>query len=176
MHDSIWQSIASTPWWAYVLFGYFAFLCYRATKPQVVMVRKVLVMPTLITLASMAGMYFLVKPTAVKLGYWAVMFVLGSGLGWLHFSIKKIKAIEGGTRLVIPGSLGLTAVFIIAITAKYYFGYPLSLDADFIQAPQQSLSLVILYGLSLGLFFGRMLYILHIAKSAPLATTATLTS
>ncbi len=172
MHESIWQTIAYTPWWMIVLFGYLAHASYLATKPSALPIRKLIFLPVFFFVASLLGMFILVKPNTANLACWAVMLLLGTGLGWLQFRVSNIKASKEDRTLHIPGTWSALILLIAAISAKYYFGFQLNLSPELFQTTPYANALMGLYGFVTGLFIGRSYYAVHAAKHGPFALSA----
>jgi hypothetical protein len=170
MHDSIWQTIASTSWWVLALFFYLMYVSYAATKPKSIPVRSFYLTPPLFIMGTIAGMITLLQTNATNLACWAVMLVMGYGLGWLQFNIMKVKANEDGKLLLIPGTKSMFFFVLLGFALKIYLGYEISFNLDLFKTPSYSLAIMIMYGLFTGLLLGRMMYAKRAAKFGPFAS------
>ena len=167
MNDSIWQSIAATSFWVYVLVFYFLYMGYRGKKPQVVPLRALVLLAIGLICFTLAGISMFVKFNATNASYWALMYMLGMGLGWLQFSTLPVKAIVGEKNIYIPGSW-LTLCIIIAMIASIFLtDFQISFDPATLRSGAYSRFLMIAYGLVTGLYFGRTIYALRAVKHGP---------
>lgn len=172
MNDSVWQTIAETPWWVYPLVFYVCYIAYLSTKPKVIPIYNLIFSAAFFILISIVGITAFVHFNNMNLSSWIVMFLLGAGLGWLHFRMLNIKALRGEKKLVMPGSWFVLAFIITFVAVQYYLGFPLYLDADTLRAGKYSLLLMTLYGFFTGLFTGRIACALRIVKHGPFTAEA----
>ena len=174
MNGSIWQTIAETPWWKFAFVAYLIYLVYMTTKPRIITLRSLqygvfsLTALSVIALATVTVTH--INPEAFS--RCLVMFLLGSGLGWLQFSRYRLQAIAGEKKLLVPGSRTLVFIIPSIIFIKYYFNFQISLDASSMPIEKLTVLLMTLAGLSCGLFIGRLFYATHVVKSGPFLATA----
>lgn len=166
MHHSIWQAIASTPWWVAILFIYAACIGYRATKPYEIPLRNLMLSACLLSGLTAIALSTHIPPTPANLGVWANMMLFGAGISWLHLRIKQVKISPDGKRLEMPGSWNIFLIMIVILVIKYYMGFQFSLsfNPDLLKSPKIAFTLMALYGLFTGSFLGRIAYARHAAK------------
>lgn len=174
MSNNFWQAIANTPWWTYLIVLYLAHIGYKATKPNIIPVKNFFLFPLLFFILTIIGMTTLIHLTFANTLTWATMFVLGAGIGWLHFRYLNIKAIKGEKKIRLPGSWGLIFIMITFFASKYYFGFGVNFDAainpEAIKSSQFHLMLMTTYGFITGLFLGRIAYTVRVLKLGPFVT------
>jgi len=168
MAYSFWQIIALTPWWTYVFIWYLLYLSFKATKPRIVSLYTFILLHVICMALILIGLVSLIQINSTNL-----MLCLGSAfggifLGWLHFRLIKIKAIKHEAKFYLPGSWLLLIVIILLVSAKYYlFGYQVFFDPQVLKQEKYLSYILIISGLILGLFIGRMLYVLRCIKHGP---------
>ena len=170
MHSTIWQSIASTYWLAYVFVGFFINLSYIASKPQKLPVRNFFIIPPIFIILTIISMIYFLPVTPDNLAAWVNMLVLGSGLGWLHFRALNIKINRTEKKLMMPGSLVIFFILIGIAAAKYFYGSGFSLSTHALKSPHTILMVMSSYGLLSGIFIGRAAYTWRALKHGPYTT------
>lgn len=173
MNESIWQTIAETPWWKVAFFGYLIYLVFMTTKPRIITLRSLQFGVLSLTALSLIALATATYVTTEALSRALVMFLLGGGLGWLQFSAYRLQAITGEKKLLVPGSRILVFVIPAIVFLKYYFNNQLSVDTSSLPVEKLIVLFMTVTGLACGLFVGRWLYARHIVKFGPfIASTA----
>ena len=167
MTRSVWEMIASTPWWMFLLFGYLIYIGFLATKPSIVSTKKLFVMPTIATLFATAALIYIIQWHKADILILGFSIVCGFMFGWLQLYLTNIKAIKNEPALYLPGSWTLMIFIIFLLIAKFYFGEKLNLYYQIFLNSQFSALLILFYGLSIGLFIGRFLIIMRRIKYGP---------
>jgi len=167
MTNSIWNILAETPWWVYVLFIYLIRLGIKATKPQTVPLKNLLLLPLAFFTLSCLSIYFSLKITALHIALWSLALLVGSFLGFLQGRLLKIKAIKHESQLHFPGSWSLLIMLLIIFASKYYLGHETAIDPAILTQPSSAAAMFALYGLMTGLFFGRVGYAIKCIKVGP---------
>lgn len=164
MHASIWQTIAETSFWIYVLIGLLIYSGYQGSKQRTVPVKFLWANLIAVSAASFVSITLFVKLNAVYLAWWAATLVLGSGLGWLYYKTLQVQPLPEEGKFIIPGSWITLFIILGAIAAKYYFGYQITLDPGILKSGVYSQSVMILYGMLTGLNIGHLVYIRRALK------------
>lgn len=169
MTTTIWDIIADIPWWVSVIIVFFIRIAYLATKPQLVSIKKMFTLPismlviSTILLATQFPIYWL------DVAIFFMALILGSGLGWLHFRIKKVKAVMNQATLYIPGSWNIFIIIIAMFVIRV--NWNTSLSKETLMQPNMILLASFLLGLSMGLVLGRLYYALRCIKLGPFTET-----
>jgi hypothetical protein len=171
MNNSIWEIIANTPWWVFVLLVYLIRVGLGATRSRIVPVRRLLILPTIFIALSFVSMYNNMQLTFDHVLIWSAAFMIGSCLGWLQFKALKIKAVKNRASLYVPGTWSLLVIIIILFCVKYYYGYQNAIDPTKLQS---NIWLFFAYGLFTGLFAGRVGYAVRCIKAGPYASDETI--
>lgn len=167
MSHSIWQVIANTPWWVFFLFVYLIRVSYVATKPRIIPLKSMLILPSIFVTLSIFGLANIIKLDSYNILLWLAALLVGSSLGWLQFYALKIKAIKEGNKIYIPGTWSVFFIVLTIFSIKYYFNVELALDPASIAASKYGPIFILMYGLFTGLFFGRLAYSIRCVKSGP---------
>ncbi len=166
MTNSIWEIIADTPWWVYVVFFALMQAGFTATKPRIISIKQLYLLPILFLLFSFIALAR-IQLDLTNFFLWLGAIMFGTGLGWLQFRALKIKAIKNEAKLYIPGTWSVMVIILIAFTLKYYYGYQLAIDTRLILSPKFAGWLSLAYGLFTGLFVGRITYAHRCLKTGP---------
>jgi len=168
MGDSIWQAIAITPWWFYLILYYILTLCIRASKPHIASFRYIVLIPGFFICLLLVSLPIIVSFTLQNFLIWLGTALFGILLGWLQFRLRKVKAIKNETKFYLPGSWSLLVLIILVIIAKYYyFGYQILIDPHILKQPKFAPFLLAAGGILTGLFIGRLIYLLRCLKFGP---------
>jgi len=170
MNISIWETIASTPWWVYLVFGMLIRAGWLATKPNVITLRNLYFYPIMLFAFSVVAVFATMTVNATMIMLWLMAAFLGSGLGWLQFRMQKIVAIKNEKKLHIPGTWSLLIIILVLFTLKHYFNFQLSINTESIQQPNVMASVIFLYGLFTGIFAGRLIYAVRCVRVGPYFT------
>jgi hypothetical protein len=170
MSNSIWQIIASTPWWVFVIFFYLLRMGYLATKPRVITLSAMLMFPLLLAMGSFTTIFYYLSFTLDHILIWVAGFLLGIGLGYIHYRFLNIKAISNTQSLYITGSWSLLLIILLIFGIKYYFGYEIAINPNLFAQKEYAFSLLALYGMLTGFFAGRLSYAANCLKNGPFLT------
>lgn len=174
MSPNFWQAIASTSWWIIPGSAFVFLILYQSLKPKTIPVQGLTVMPILIFLMALIGIFIYVQFTSDNLFLFAYLFMFGAGIGWLNYRFLNIKAIKGQLTLHIPGSFTILLFGSVIGVCEYYFGIVhLSVTlATLLDILHNSIQLMAIFGFFSGFFAGRILYIRHVLKFGPFMAPA----
>lgn len=167
MTYTIWQVIANTPWWVFLVFILIVRVGLLATKARTIPVKNLFIIPAIFFVMTLVNMYFFVSFTLLNLSIWLSTLLLGLFAGWLQFRSLNIKALKNEAKLVVPGTWSLLVILLTIFVIKYYAGYQFVIDPEVLKQPKYVYGLLTLYGLFTGLFIGRLLYSLRCLKYGP---------
>ncbi|RDI45161.1 DUF6622 family protein [Aquicella lusitana] len=170
MNNSIWEIIAGTPWWVYVLFVLLVRFGILASKPRIIPFRQLLLLPAVFIPLSFASLYQMHLSLSL-FGLWAGALLLGAAGGWLQFRFINIKAIKNQSKLYVPGTWSILIIILIVFAVKYYYSYESAVNPGQIINPHINVWFALLYGLFTGLFIGRVAYALRCLKTGPFLST-----
>ncbi len=87
--NAIWAAAAQTPWWVYILFIFLVQRGLVASKPQVISIIKLSILPIVFIALSVHTLMTAFHVNATVILAWLVSVILGSIIGW--FLIRKHK-------------------------------------------------------------------------------------
>lgn len=169
MNQSIWEIAANTPWWVYPFFFYLMHVGYRASKPRIVPIRQIFILPFIFVPLSLSVFFIHSLATFQNIAIWFGACLVGTIAGWLQFNALKIKAIKNEAKLYVPGTWSLMVIILIIFAVKYYFGFEFSTNPDALLQSQYISAFLFLYGFFAGLFIGRLAYSMRCIKIGPYA-------
>jgi len=154
--DSIWQILTHTPWWVFVLFFYLLKVGIDATKPRVVSMKKLFILPAVFLAISINSLISSFSIGLLTLAVYATSLAIGIIGGWalvrnlnLHFDHKH--------HLVkMPGSFVPLILVLTIFSTKYYLGYLIATHPEIVQKVEFTLFQLAVSGLCTGLFLGRL--------------------
>lgn len=166
MPVSIWESIASTSWWAFVLYLAVVAACWQARKPSNISLNKLIFFPlysfTLAAICAAISMH----PTPWQITATSAALFLGTATGWVQ-SLWLGSTIDVATKSVAIKGSYLPILFLIAATfAKLAFGFSLQLDPKLLASGNYNLPLFTLFGFFTGLSIGRYYFARQALKRA----------
>lgn len=166
MPVSIWESIANTPWWVYVLYALVFFLCLKARHPTHTSLKQLIFFPLyFLSLAVLCAAYSM-HPTLTQVGAGALACSLSAILGWIQFArLPLIFNAKQGT-ITLPGSRAPLLFLMAATLAKFGLGLSLPSNYQLLNSGAYNTPLFTLYGTVLGLSLGRFAYARQAFKHA----------
>jgi len=162
--DSAWQVLVHTPWWVFALFIYLLKVGIDATKPSIVNIRKLFILPALSLTVSIN--FLLSSPALLPLATYALTLTAGAVAGWMLVRNLKLKFDHKQNLVKLPGTF-MTLLLILTIFAtKYYLGYSIATNPEIVQNLGFSIFQSTVSGLCSGLFLGRLsCYLLQRSQS-----------
>ncbi|OGT63630.1 MAG: hypothetical protein A3E85_01595 [Gammaproteobacteria bacterium RIFCSPHIGHO2_12_FULL_45_12] len=173
MTNSIWNTLANTPWWLYAAYFFMIRISFSSLKPQILALKSLIPFPILCALVSAITLFATPSFTSGRIAYWLTGVLTGMLLGSLQFRLMKIKAILHEPKIWIPGSPALLIALIVFGFLRTYYNWSLTIDMSLLAQPDHALKIAGILGLLTGLSVGRILYALHCLKQGPYLTPAT---
>lgn len=160
MNTSIWETIALTPWWFFLVIYSALYLSYQMTKPQTIRLKAWLVYNSISTVFILVSLYAFLHLNLSIVGLGACFACVGLLLGWLHFHGVTINAEK--TRFHLPGSWAVMLFCVAMVIGKYYyFGYQVFFDPKILLEAKYAPYILAFSGLFAGLNVGRMIAVLR---------------
>lgn len=155
MPTSIWESIAGTSWWAFVLYVAVVAACWQARHPSNISLTKLIFLPiysfTLAAICAVISMH----PTPLQVSATSAALFLGSAAGWAQSYWLGCQVDPSTKTIALKGSYAPILLLIAATLAKLGFGFSLSLNPQIIASGIYNLPLFSLFGFFTGLSIGR---------------------
>jgi hypothetical protein len=165
MSYTLWESIAETPWWFYLILIALFRIAYLTTKPRFFFIKPLLLSQALYIIFITLTFFLMTKLSLLNMPIFFSLLGLGSVLGWIQFRFKQIKVIKDKSQIYIPGTwLFFISLFILIPAKYYYFGSQITIDMNVFQQAQW---IPFIYGFSgfvIGLTLGRTFYLLQVVN------------
>ena len=159
--NAIWAAAAQTPWWVYVLFIFLVQRGLVASKPQVISIIKLTILPIVFIALSVHTLMTAFHVNATVIVAWLVSVILGSVIGWFLIRNHEFKVDRKNLLIRLPGSWITLVLILIIFVSKYYFEYQLGSDPALENQTGFEFSMLGITGICTGLFVGRFLCYLH---------------
>ncbi len=152
---NIGQIFHVVPWWVFLL----AFLIFkmgmRATKPQVVPLKKLYTAPALLVLLALDNLWGQIVSGHANILAWLIGSVFGGWSGW-KVALSMALEFDHDKRLVkLPGSWSVVAIMLIVIGGKVIVGYETSLNQGAAATSLLMSVVFIVSGFCTGILIGR---------------------
>jgi hypothetical protein len=157
MMETIQQTLWNTPWWVYVLLVYLIKIGIRASKKNIVSLKKLLIIPLVFTFMSLHTLIYAFAIDVTTLSVWSISIVVGILLGWIQVFQYDLRVDKSSGLIEIPGTWSTLIIILIIFATKYYFGYELSVDPVIAHNTVFEVSALTISGVCTGLFVGRVL-------------------
>lgn len=162
MPTNPWETIASTPWWVFLVIGLIFRVSFQARHPRTVPIYQLLMIPLYLVFLATLLAIFTMHPHADQYFVGLGGLSLGIALGWLQFA-RLSPSIDLATRQIrLPGSNWPLVLVVTFFAAKLIIGFPLfpslGTDSTLITRGQLNNPILALYGMMAGLALGRYFF------------------
>lgn len=155
--NAIWVAAIHTPWWVYALFIFLIIKGIQASKPQVVSIKKLVLLPLIFVAFSIHILITSFKINTMVICVWLVSIIVGSLIGWLLISHHNLKVDKIKKLIQLPGNWMTFILIVVVFAAKYYFSYQLESDPALVNNTGFEYSMLCVTGVCTGLFVGRLM-------------------
>lgn len=156
--------ISQTPIWVFVVFFSLLFLGFMQTKPRVLKVKTVFILPIAMIIFSFFGVYSVFGFSFLTLSLWAMGLVTTLVIGLKLAYPKFVSFAVQSNQLTIPGSW-VPLLFMMAIFfTKYFVGFAVARELPVINTDIFVVLLSLLYGAFSGIFLSRSLVMFKTSK------------
>lgn len=166
MKSTIWMSIATTPWWMYLIALYVLVFIYYSTSPAIVPIKKLSRAALLLVVITFGIIIYFKAFSLTLLSQAATLTMLGAGIGWLGFRRKKIITCPKTKTLHLPRSWSLVWIAALGLTYKYFSGYEIQYNFGYYYNIGFTKA-VLAYSAALGLLSGKYAYARYCLKNGP---------
>ena len=157
----IYETVAHTPWWVFVLLGYLIFIGIKSSKDSTVSIYKLAILPVVFFFLSIETLVTHFDINLLSLGTWSLSMAGGILIGVLLVIRQKILVDREHKLLRLPGSWTTLILVLTIFVGKYYCGYALSQDSGATINTSTEILVLAISGLCSGSFVGRMLPYLY---------------
>lgn len=150
-----WKAITGAPVWVYVLFVYLMIVGIKSTKPRVISLMRLFIIPIILILISFSNLIAF-KHNYFNIILWTVLFLIGVSLGWWQIRWLPIKVDKKHWLVRTPGGYSTLVLILIIFSIKYYFGYKTTVDPQIISNMYFLIAFLSISGFCIGFFIGRL--------------------
>lgn len=162
--NAIIAAATQTPWWVYLIFIVLIKRGITASKPQVVSMQKLIILPLVFIALSIHTVVTAFHVNSTIIGIWLVSILFGTLAGWLLVCKHQFKVDKKNYLIQLPGSWVTLILILLIFASKYYFGYEISADPALLKQTGFEFSLLGVTGICTGLFIGRVLFYFYQIK------------
>lgn len=166
----IYETLAHTPWWVYVLLVVLVRRGLAARQPGVHGFSRLLIMPLLFTLWGIWEMITVLHPGAALVLAWLVAVLVGAAIGQALVRGISIRADHAHWLIGRPGDMSLLPIALISFAVKYAFAYALGVNPGLAHSSAYAAGDIIASGLISGVFIGKLAVYWFKFRAAPSET------
>lgn len=161
--DAILTALTHTPTWVYVLFALLIWIGIKASKPRVMPLKKLLILPAIFIYMSTHTLLTSFAIHLFDVSIWMGAILLGMIIGWFEIfrNHARIRVDKQQNLIQVPGSWMTLALIIIIFASKYYFSYELDVDPALADQTWFEYSMLSVSGICTGILIGRALCYLY---------------
>jgi hypothetical protein len=160
------EILKHTPMWVFVLFFLLLVLGYFQSKPRIVSLGRVAVLPVVMIVLSLYGVWSAFGVSVSGIAAWFVGVGFAVFLNQLRTSPQGVAYSRETKSFVIPGSWLPLALMMAIFFTKYAVGVVLARKLSFGGTPLFIGGVSLIYGFLSGMFFSRVLGLWRIARKA----------
>lgn len=165
MSYQIWNAIAETPWWMFLMITSLLYIAYFPTKKRAFAFRPFIINQCLYIGFLIIVLFFVTNITISNLALFGSFLLVGMMAGWMHYRFNGIYVNKATLQIHMPGSWILFFLTLAIIPAKYYFFGTSNIDLlDLAKQEKFILYSSNLACLVVGLTIGRTYYLLRCVK------------
>ncbi|MCF6766980.1 hypothetical protein L3V86_01175 [Thiotrichales bacterium 19S11-10] len=163
LKDTIYYTLVNTPWWVYVLLVYLIYIGLKASKPNQTPIIKLAIIPLIFLYLSVESLINETNLHPINITTYAIALVVGIVFGYLIAQRIGAQIVKKNnlTFVQLPGSKLSLILILIIFASKYYVGYKIAVNPEIIHNFQFTITILIIYGVTAGLFVGRFMFYLR---------------
>ncbi len=157
------EILKHTPTWVFVLFFLLLVLGYFQSKPRIVSLGKVAILPVAMIALSFYGVWSAFGASVVGIAAWFAGVGLAVLFNQLRTSLQSVAYSKETKSFSIPGSWLPLALMMAIFFTKYVVGVVLARKLAFGDTPLFIGGVSLIYGFLSGMFFAKVLGLWRIA-------------
>lgn len=161
------EQVANISWPFYLMLIYLIYINYKNTKPSLIPIRKLLLIPVLFILIG--GFTLRAAPLhySISISLWLTGLATGSMIGWMLYKYQPVQAIKESKQLYRPGSWS-SLIILFMVLGMQAVNFISSVYRPTLLSQQWYILLwLFMYSSLAGLFLGRFAYSLRCLKVGP---------
>jgi hypothetical protein len=153
------QILAETPKWVFVIFFVLLYYGYMQSKTRMVGKGRVVILPVIMTLLSIGGVFSSFGGQPASLLAWVAGFAAAVGVNRIIRAPAGVRFDPATKRFHLPGSWTPFGLMMVIYFAKYAIGATTALRPDIVATSTFAVVLSCIFGGLSGTFFARFLRI-----------------
>jgi Family of unknown function (DUF6622) len=151
----ITQLASHTPWWVYLLLVALLQRAIAASRPNVVAVWHLAILPAVFALWDLAAITGSMRVTAATFFGWATPLTAGACLGFLLVRGAKVGADHDNGLIGLAADRTVLPLVLVIFAVKYALVLAIGTHPGLLRNPSFVVTALAIAGLSTGLFVGR---------------------
>ena len=160
------QIISNTPKWVFVLFFVLLALGISQMRTQIKSRNRVLILPIVLLVLSIAGVISAFGISAVPIAAWSAGYLALVGLMGQGLATASSSYDSDSKKLTVAGSPIPLILMMSIFVLKYFVGASMAMKVGFTTDASFPIVVSLLYGVFSGAFAGRALRLLKLVKSS----------
>lgn len=124
--------LQGTPWWVFLIFAYLIIMGLRATKKNVIPIRRIFIVPIILIGMKCYSFLSILRHGSVfvlvsMFLQYSLLLGFGGFIGWSFAQKIQIYSLKESNSIVVPGSLHMFILLMLLFSLKYYVGYMIAL-------------------------------------------------
>ena len=147
--------LKNTPWWVYLIFCLLVAKGIKSSRPQLISLKRLCLLPLLLLVLSIYVILALVSPSMGSIGFWFFWACIGGVGGYMQIQRQHLLFDKKRHLVQTSGTWSILILILLIFFSKYYFDYTLAMDPQTIHHVVFRSALLGFTGLFNGLLFGR---------------------
>lgn len=167
MLETILKTLANTPFWAYLIFGYLVYVGISATKTQVVHIFRVTILASLFFILSITRLKNFLDIDKLAPYIWLTSIFIGIIIGWTLGYSQKIRIDKENKLIELSGTWIIFIILMFIFFSKYALSYLSFTNPSITQNIKFIRISIITSSLPAGVLIGRVLYYFYRFQKGP---------
>ncbi len=146
---------ANTPWWVFALFIFLVLTGLNASKPRIIPVKRLIILPTVFALWNIAWLAERIHGHFSLFIFWLIGLIIGAFIGWQTVMSWRVHADHAHRTVSLPGTWSTLFFIVLVFFVRYFFVYNYEMHPE--SAANLFSSDALLSGSMTGIFVGRVL-------------------
>jgi hypothetical protein len=153
--ELIFQVLAHTPWWVFLLFAFLVSRGVRAFNPAEVRLSQLALLPAVFIVWGLAGLYQRYGLDVAALALWLVAAAIGAAIGLAILRKAPLKADRARGIVYRPADFTVLPLILVAFLAKYSLAVMAAMSPDLAASAGFRVADIGVSGLFAGIFVGK---------------------
>lgn len=134
--DALMKAIADTPTWVWAVFGLLMYMGWRRTRPRVVRISRVFLLPAIIAVLAVEHLARSYTGDLMPVFVWLGAAAIGVAIGVAFMGTQAVKVDRNRGLVEMPGTWIYLVVILLIFATRYAFGYLSATEPDVMGDPR----------------------------------------